>query len=333
MTVVVTGGAGHIGANVVKALLNQGRRVRVAYRKNRGLLADWDVEWVRVDVLDPESLVNAFTDAETVIHLAALISIEGDLNGRVTATNVDGARHAAQAALSCGVSRYVHVSSVHAFDHHPLNTPLDETRQAATHPKHNAYDRSKAFGEAQVRSVVADGLNAVIVNPTGVIGPLDSQPSRMGQVFLDLYHGTLPTLIDGGFDWVDVRDVALGILSAAERGRVGENYLLSGHYHTVLELAEMSERITGVRRPRIVAPMWLARGWAPFQMGIDRMLKRPLLYTPESLEALRGNRQISHAKAASELQYAPRAIEDSIRDVYSWFDAAGRLSPTLNGRS
>jgi dihydroflavonol-4-reductase len=119
-------------------------------------------------------------------------------------------------------------------------------------------------------------------------------------------------------------------MAAHDRGKTGENYLLSGQWRSVLELAEIAEEVTGVKRPKIVSPMWLARGWAPFQMMIDRALKRPLLYTSESLEALRANRQISHHKAAQDLGYAPRPVEESVRDIYAWFDAAGRLSPPLN---
>ena len=168
MTVVVTGGSGHIGTNLVLALLSAGRDVRVLYRENKGLLAEENVEWVKGDILDQSSLESAFAGA-TAVFLAALISIEGDLGGRVTAANVDGARHAALAALKCGVERYVHVSSVHAFDQHPLDAALDETRGKALATHHTAYDRSKAHGEAEVRSVIEAGLPAIIVNPTGVM--------------------------------------------------------------------------------------------------------------------------------------------------------------------
>ncbi len=325
VTVVVTGASGHVGTNLVRRLLDSGRSVRAVVHKNRGLLEGHDVEWVPGDVTNRDSLRRAFTGATTVFHLAALISIEGDQGGLVTSTNVEGAGNAAAAALECGVQRYVHVSSVHAFDQNPLTEPLDEERSRALSPKHNAYDRSKALGEARVKAVIAEGLNGVIVNPTGVIGPYDHQPSRMGQVFLDLYHRRLPSLIDGGFDWVDVRDVVAGILAAEDRGRRGENYLLSGHWRSVLDLATLAESVTGIRRPRIVSPMWLARGWAPFQMTIDRLMKRPLLYTSESLEALRANRNISHEKATRELGYQTRPIEESVRDIYAWFESAGLL--------
>ena len=125
-----------------------------------------------------------------------------------------------QAALDAGVRRYVHFSSVHAFAHDPYDQPLDE-RRARPGPSHPAYDRSKAEGEARVQAVVAQGLEAVIVNPTGIIGPADPRPSRMGQVFLDLARRKMPALLDGGFDWVDVRDVVAGAIGALEHGRAG----------------------------------------------------------------------------------------------------------------
>ena len=123
-----------------------------------------------------------------------------------------------------------------------------------------------------------------------------------------------------------------GILAAEVHGRIGENYLLSGHWHSVVELAELAQSVTGIARPRFVSPMWLARTWAPFQMLFDRMMSRPLLYTPESLEALRGNRQVSHAKASQELGYQARPIADTIRDIYAWFDQTNQLSPSLRRR-
>ena len=184
---------------------------------------------------------------------------------------------------------------------------------------------SKAAGEKAVREVIEQGLDCVIVHPTGVIGPFDGQPSRMGQVFLDLYHRRLPALVAGGFDWVDVRDVVAGAMAAEDKGRSGENYLLSGNYRTVTEIAELAESITGRKKPRLTTPMWLARVGAPFQHALDNLRGRTPLFTSESREALRANKVIRHAKAREELGYTPRPIEDSVRDTYAWFESAGRL--------
>lgn len=324
--VVVTGASGHIGANLVKQLLADGRSVRALYHQSKALLENEAIEWIQGDVRHKDSLLKAFEGAETVFHLAAMISIEGDLDGLVHAVNVEGAGNVAEAALACGVKRLVHFSSIHAFNQHPLDQVLDETRVRASGKHHNAYDRSKAAGEARVREVMAQGLDCVFVHPSGVIGPFDGEPSRMGQVFLDLYHGALPALIDGGFDWVDVRDVVSGAIAAETKGRCGENYLLTGKWRSVKEIATIAEGITGKKRPALVTPMWLARGWAPFQAAFDRMQGRRPLYTGESLEALRANKQVDHGKAERELDHHPRPAEESIKDIYAWFEQAGKLS-------
>ena len=322
---VVTGASGHIGANLVQALLDAGHEVRALFHRRKGLLEHTEVEWVAGDVLDIESLRAAFSGAETIFHLAALISIEGDQGGRVTKINVDGVGNVAQAALDTGVERLVHFSSIHAFKQQPVDEVLDEHRERAEGVQHNAYDRSKAAGEKKLRTFMDKGLEAVILHPTGVIGPFDGEPSRMGQCFLDLYHQKLPGLVDGGFDWVDVRDVVRAALNAQERGVSGENYLLSGHWHSMLDLAEMAQEVTGVKRPGLITPMWLARVWAPFQMSIDRMRGSRPLYTGEALEALRGNRHVSNQKAKNELDFSPRPTKESVADIYAWFEKEGRL--------
>jgi dihydroflavonol-4-reductase len=332
MTVVITGASGHIGANLAHALVAQGRRVRVLIRERRGMLEGLGVEMVRGDVRDPASLAEAFAGAEVVYHLAALISISGDQGGLVPAINVEGAGNVARVALECGVRRMIHFSSVHAFDQAPLDQALDETRARATSRRHPAYDRSKAAGEVEVRKAMARGLDCVILHPTGVIGPRDAEPSRMGEFFLALYRRALPALVRGGFDWVDVRDVAAAALAAEEKGRSGENYLISGQWRSMEELADLAEAITGVRRPRMVSPIWLARAGAPFQTAFNRARGKRPLYTGESLSALQANRAISHEKASRDLGHAPRPLEDTVRDIYEWFEQAGMLAPATGSR-
>jgi len=324
--VAVTGATGHVGGNLVRALLARGDQVRVLVRSEPTGLDGLDVEVVTGDVTRPETLQALFDGMEGAFHLAALISITGSQGGRVEQVNVDGAGAAAQAALAAGVRRYVHFSSVHAFDHDPYDAPLDETR-ARPGPHHPAYDRSKSAGEAQVRDAASQGLEAVIVNPTGILGPADVRPSRMGQVFLDLYHRKLPALLDGGFDWVDVRDVVAGALGALDRGTPGEGYLLSGHWCTLHELAEVAAACTGVPAPRLTSPMWLARVGAPFMTVFNKLTGIDPLYTSEALHALRSNRDVRHDKAARELGYRARPLEETVADLYAWFGAQGRLEP------
>jgi len=317
--VVVTGSTGHIGVNLVRALVASGREVRaLIHTHTPDIFSDLDIETATMDLLDPASIPPALEGAEVVYHLAALISITGPQGGAVHAVNVDGVRNVAEAALNAGVRRFVHVSSCHAFDINTTGPVVDETADRPG-PHTPAYDRSKADGEAALREVIAQGLDAVIVNPCGVIGPIDHRPSRMGQALLDLRDGKLPSLLDGGFNWVDVRDVVASTIAAETKGRTGENYLLGGHYVALPELMQLAASICGTRCPRFVSPMWLAQVGAPFVEAWTRIFGGEPLYTSEALHALRANPNLSHDKAARELGHAPRPIEDTLREAYTSF--------------
>jgi dihydroflavonol-4-reductase len=326
MTTVVTGAAGHLGANLVRRLLQRGDTVRAVIHRHDSALEGLDVQRVHADVRDPDAVLRAFQGADVVYHLAAIISIDGSKGGLVPAVNIGGVRNVAEAALACGVRRLVHCSSIHAFDQEPLEQPLDETRSRADErPGHPAYDESKARGEREVRKVVARGLDAVIVNPTAILGPNDFLGSRLGRTFLELYHRRLPSLLEGGFDWVDARDVCDAAMAAAEHGRNGESYLLGGHWASVRSLAEIVQRHTGVAPPRWTSPMWLARLFAPCAVAYGRLRGVEPLYTGEALRALRANRNISCSRAAAELGHRPRPLDETVRDSLEWLEQHGRL--------
>jgi nucleoside-diphosphate-sugar epimerase len=333
MTVVVTGANGHVGANLVRLLLQRGQRVRALIHRNENALQGLDIERVRGDVLEPASLRAAFDGAEIVFHLASVISICGDRDGVVATTNVRGAANVAEAARECRVRRLVHTSSVHAFMQEPLAEPLDERRRKVDTPRYPAYDRSKAAGEAEVRKVIAQGLDAVIVNPTGVIGPYDYAPSRMGRMFLNFYRRQVAALVPGGFNWVDVRDLVTSIIAASERGRTGENYLLPGHWQSVAALASITEKITGVPSPRFTCPMGLARLGARVMDVYGWVTGGEPLFTAESLHALRANRRVIGDKAARELGHQARPTQETVRAVYEWFAQAGLMAAADQPRS
>jgi len=322
---VVTGGSGHVGANLVRDLLKRGDAVRVLVHENTEGLDGLAVETVVGDLSDRACLTSLYRGADIVFHLAALISIDGDHNGLVQKINIEGARNSAEVALACGVKRYVHCSSIHAFDLGLRdNTITEEHPRAEGHDK-NSYDRSKNLGEKEVQKVIAKGLHAVIVNPTGIIGPFDFSPSRMGQCLLDLSAGSLPALLNGGFDWVDVRDVVDGILGAEKLGKIGENYILSGHWHSIRELADFAHETTGTPPPWFTSPIWLARIGAPFSAWWNTRQGKHPLFTSESLDAVSGKHSISHAKASEQWGYAPREIRETIGDTISWFQEMGCL--------
>ena len=262
MTTVVTGAGGFLGSVLVRELVARGRSVRAIIRSNAKALEELDIEIVAADIRDSSSIDRALAGAESVFHLASVISLSGDRSGSVTATNIDGARNVAEAALKNGVKRFIHCSSIHVFDLKDHGKTINENTIRVTTDS-PVYDRTKYAGEIAVRDLIKMGLPAVVIHPTGVIGPGDHRPSRMGQVLIDLSSKKLPALIPGGFNWVDVRDVCVGALGAEKFGRIGESYILSGQWHSTRQLATFGEEITGVPPPTFDLPMWLAQVTCP----------------------------------------------------------------------
>ena len=332
MTVVVTGATGHIGANLVRALIDQGRATRCLVHVSAGALKGLDTELVRSDICDVESLCHAFRGADVVYHLAACISLSMDGWPRLEAVNVNGTRNVIEACLRTGVRRLVHFSSIHALVQEPFETPVDESRPLVSSKNCPPYDRSKAASEIEVRHAIEQGLDAVIVNPTGVIGPYDYQPSFLGEAILSMARNSLPARVTGGFDWVDVRDVVAGAMSAEAQAPAGASYLLSGHWVSMCDIAGMVAEITGVKNNKFTCPLWLARVGAPVIQGVSRLSGKRPLYTSVSLKALRSNRHISHEKAARELGYQPRPFRETLEDTLRWFAANGQLEglPSLS---
>lgn len=326
----VTGAGGHVGVNLVPALLAAGHVVRAIDRvqardEHAGL------ECIAADVRDRDALARAFSGVDVVYHLAARISVSGDPDGSLWSTNVEGVRSAAHAALMAGVRRFVHCSSVHAYDLERAGAWLDESGPRSEAPRLPVYDRSKWAGELALREVVTAGLRAVVVNPTGVIGPGDRGLSYMGRVLLDLYAGRLPAVVAGGFDWVDVRDLCAALMVAAERGRVGENYLTPGHHATVRELAVLAERNGGRRAPSLRLPMWVSRALVPLTRRVDVGLDVSF-FTSEALHALANHPRVDGSKAWRELGHRPRPLTETVRDTYGWYAAAGLLPAPAAGR-
>jgi dihydroflavonol-4-reductase len=281
---------------------------------------------VKADVLDAESLRGVFRGAEVVYHLAACISVGWEHRDLVRATNVQGTRHVVDACLEYGVRRLVHFSSIHATAPRPAEETIEESRPFASGPGTPLYDSTKAEGERVVLEGVSRGLDAVIVNPTAVLGPFDFKPSAMGKVLLDLVHRRLPALVSGGFDWVDVRDVSRGAIAAERVGRTGERYLLSGTWTTLADLARLVERASGVRAPRWTVPAGVAEIGAGLVALAARALGRKPFVTAEAVRVLQHHRNVSCERARRELGYAPRPLEATIRDTLEWFERAGMLS-------
>jgi dihydroflavonol-4-reductase len=329
VTVAVTGGAGHVGSNLVAALRASGDTVRVIDLARPATALRCGAQWIRADVRDEAAMRAALDGADIVYHLAAVISIVGGQGGRVESVNVGGVRATSRAALAAGVRRFVHCSSVHAFDvAASAGQPVHEGSARAIRADLPAYDRSKAGGEVELARAARDGLETVTVNPTAVIGPVDEAPSRMGAVLRALWRGRLPALTQGGFDWVDVRDVVGALRAAAQRGGTGEAYLVRGHRLSILELAGLAAEAANRKAIRRMIPTWSVRAVAPAGTVLCRLTGSPLLPTVEAWHALASFPVVDGRKAADQLGYSPRPVTETLSDLYRWFAEQGRLGRT-----
>lgn len=333
MLTVVTGATGHLGNNLARALLARGDRVRavVLPQDDTRPIAGLPLEQVEGDVRDLGSLIWAFREADVVYHLAGIITIAAGRGDLLHQVNVLGTRRVVQAARRCGVGRLVYTASIHALVEPPHGTTIDERMPFDPARIPTEYGRSKAQAALEVLAGVAQGLDAVIGCPTGIIGPYDFQPSEVGRLFLNVARRRLPVYVQGAYDFVDVRDVAQGLIAAAERGRRGESYILSGQAITVGRLMRLLEEVTGVRAPRVGLPVGLARGVARLAMKYARLTHTHPLFTDESVDILVSNCCVSHEKARRELGYSPRPIEETVADTMRWFRDAGMLGAPRPG--
>jgi dihydroflavonol-4-reductase len=325
MTVLITGASGHIGANLVRALIAKGQPTRCLVHTNTRPIEGLDTVRVSGNVCDIESLYRAFEGIDTVYHLAANISLSMDGWERLEQINVIGTRNVVEACLKTGVRRLVHFSSIHAFQREPLSRPVDELNPLVSSLKNPPYDRSKAGGTREVKKGIEKGLDAVTIHPTAVIGTYDYQPSYLGEAILMMASGKLPALVPGGYDWVDVRDVTMGAITAAEKAPTGAAYLLGGEWVSMCDLAAVIADLVGNKIGKFVCPLWLANIGAVYFKVMSKVNGKQPLYTSMSLKALQDNRKISHEKAARELGYKPRSLRDTLEDTLRWFRENGYL--------
>jgi dihydroflavonol-4-reductase len=329
MTVIVTGASGHIGLNLVRALTAEKQNVRALVHVNQKPLEGLGAEIVRADVSNVDSLIKVFQGADVVYHLAGVISIVNTEWPLVERINVQGVGNVIEACRRSKVKRLVHFSSIHAIQQEPLDKPVDESSPLIDGRGYPPYDRSKAAGQRLIRAAVADGLDAVVVNPTGVFGPYDYQPSFFGSALLGMANSKMPALVNGGFDWVDARDVAQGAILAAEKAPTGSEYLLSGHWVSMPDIAAAMREISDASITGFVCPMPVARFGATFSTVYSRLAKKRAIYTSISMNALKSNHNISHDKASRELGYQPRPFKETLRDTLQWFAENGDLKCAL----
>lgn len=319
MKIGITGASGHIGANLTRLLLEKKYSVRILEHNDSRAVEGLTVETVKGSLNDQKSLEKFCQGLDVVFHLAARISIGANSFEKLHRVNVEGTQNLVFLCKKVGVKRIIYFSSIHALEHHPLDQPMDESR-ALVQDSPQAYERTKSIGEAWILAQKTDQFEVIVLNPTAVVGPLDHKPSLMGELLLRMYHGKIPGLVQGGYNWVDVRDVAGAALNAISQGKSGEHYILSGNWYSLKEYAETLQEVSGKKIKKVVLPFWLARIGVPFIQIWSSVTKQQPLYTHESLDIVsHGNKNILNNKARKELGFNPRPLSDSLKDAFNWF--------------
>ena len=325
MKAFVTGATGFIGSNVVRALLKRGVEVCALVRRgaNRNNLVGLDVELVEGDLLDFDSLKRGMDGCEQVYHVGALYSFWVRPRRLIYDVNVEGTRNVLQAAMDERVERVVYTSSVAALGLREDGQPADETTPVGFSNIIGDYKKSKYLAE-QVALEFDRDLPVVIVNPSFPVGPGDIKPTPTGQTILDFLNRKMPAYVDTGMNVVDVEDVALGHLLAAEKGRVGERYILGGENLTMKQLLDLLAEITGLRAPRfrlpyhpILAMSFLNAGFCTlFPSCTPRM-------TPQTIRMSRHLMFFNPSKAVEELDFPQTPAREALGKAVAWFEENG----------
>lgn len=326
MLTLVTGATGLVGNNVVRLLLERGHAVRVLYRPNGDSrpLAGLEVEFASGDVRDAASIERACRGASRVIHAAAYVNI-GWRNGELhRSVNVEGTQNVCMAARAAG-ARLVHVSSVDALGVGTRHASADEESPPDL-GVHIPYAKSKRDAEQVVLASVAQGLDAVIVNPVFMLGPWDWKPSS-GRMLLQVAAGKGIFAPRGGNDFCDVRDVAAGILAAAELGVTGQRYILGGEAMSYLNAWRMMAQVTGGRRPLCKAGPLAIRAAGAWGDLCGRLTGREPEVNSAATRMSALFHHFSYTRAAEDLGYSPRPARQAAEAAWSWFIEHGYARP------
>lgn len=336
MNCLVTGAAGFVGANLVHALVQRGHQVRALVRPDSNLLGleGADCERVVGDIVDPASLRPALRGCDWCFHVAASYRLWMRDYRPMYAANVEGTRHVIEAATAAGCSRIVYTSTVGCIGlPQPAAdgslSPTTEDTPVSEAQMRNPYKHSKWQAEQVARSLAAQGHPVVIVNPSAPVGPRDVKPTPTGQVIVDFLRGKMPAYLDTGLNWVHVQDVAAGHILAAERGRVGERYIL-GHRDgnwTMKQTLETLAQLTGRPAPRWRVPYTVALAVAYLEEALGRVTGRPPRAPLAGVRMARYRMFFSPDKAIRELGLPQTPPLEAFNAAIDWFRAHGYTAP------
>ena len=320
---LVTGATGFLGRVVAEELVRRKAQVHalVLHDDPYTDLLPKEVRTVIGDVCDKSSLSDFFADADSrtcVIHCAGVVSVASRPGPRLYQVNVGGTWKVLRQCMEHDVGKMVYVSSVHAIPEKPKGCIITEDCEFSPGLVDGDYAKSKAAATELVFDAAERGLNASIVFPSGIIGPGDLQGGSFTSMAKSFLSGKLPFAVRGGYDFVDVRDVARGILACSESGEPGKGYILSGCYVTIRRMLQLVGKAAKLKYRSICLPLGLARLAAPYYERRSLRERKPLFFTPYSVSVLASNGQFSHAAASECFAYQPRPIEETLGDMTAW---------------
>ena len=320
---LVTGATGFLGRAVVEELVRRRAQVYALVLHNDPYidLLPKEVHTDIGDVCDKSSLADFFAGADSrtcVIHCAGIVSVASRPGPRLYQVNVGGTWKVLRQCMEHGVGKMLYVSSVHAIPEKPKGCIITEDCEFSPGLVDGDYAKSKAAATELVFDAAERGLNASIVLPSGIIGPGDLQGGSFTSMAKSFLAGKLPLAVRGGYDFVDVRDVANGLLACSESGEPGKGYILSGHYVTIRKILQLVGKTAKLKYRPICLPLGLAKLAAPYYERRSLKDRKPLFYTPYSVSVLASNGRFSHAAASERFAYQPRPVEETLRDMTAW---------------
>ncbi len=330
--ILITGATGHVGNTLVHDLAKNKIPIRVFLPPNESILPldGIQCELFCGDISNDEDVLRAVEGCDYVYHLAGLIDLMPSHRRRLERVNVQGTQNIVNACLRCRVKRLVYISSVHALPEPDKGQTLTEL-DASAFPNftlHGPYAITKSQATAAIYNGIRQGLDAVIIFPSGIIGPFDFKDSQMGKVLRKLLcKKNLQHLriFRGGYNFVDVRDVAKALQLAMEKGRSGEGYIIAGHHLTLKDLFAQVALWKGITEPKFTNyPLFLVKSAAKVVEKFASWFRRKPAFTAYSIDVLNSNAAMSTQKAVRELGFKPRALDDTLKATFHWLQTHTR---------
>jgi dihydroflavonol-4-reductase len=324
MTTLVTGAAGFLGSHVARQLVARGENVRVLIRasSNNRAISDLSLEYVTGDLRDADSLTRAMKGVKRVFHVAADYRLWARDSQEIYDSNVGGTRNLLTAAKNAGIEQLIYTGTVAtiAVERPELPNEFTETKleEMIGH-----YKRSKWMAEREVLQAARGGLPVIIAMPTTPVGPWDWKPTPTGKIILDFLNGKMPGYVETGLNFVGVEECAGGHLLVAERGKLGERYLLGGENLTLKELLDMLAKITGLAAPTMKIPHGVALSMAYMESAFSRLIGREPQIPVEGVKIAQHRMFVDCSRAQRELGFQPGPVAAALERAVRWYQANG----------